>query len=474
MIALGAGLAVCGACGGGDPFDESPWSGELPEPRLEIVVNFLKALDGRVPVRMRVTGAEGEKFRFYLRGKKGDYRVHDLEFTDGSGNSIEYSRAGATFTLSPLEGNVINVSYESEPGGLGRHGYQGAIGDDWAMFDGRLYLAPANLSRIKGARVRFITPQDWTTAYPFREEGGWYYLDSMGASAIKRLMLKSCAGVGKFDQVSRRIGETAFTVSSYSAWSEQHKRTITESSFLIAEYFHDTLAFDLKSQYSVVWGPMMNDEKVFGGSYVNGTCFQQPVYKLRNYELLSHRLAHSMNKYQPTGMKIRTARDHWFKEGWASYIEVVATQATGIARPGNDVSWNSLHRRFKRGCRDNPELNIRLAEEQKAAGDTEEFIHYRKAPLAAKMLSNLVRWRSEYTMEEYMRWAWGKYGSFQRDFPVQRSLEEFSGASFEDFWVAAIDRRTGIVPAWDGYLTAGMRGDMKNAPAARAGGEPEL
>ena len=59
---------------------------------------------------------------------------------------------------------------------------------------------------------------------------------------------------------------------------------------------------------------------------------------LRAWQLLAHRLGHSINKYPPNGMSIRDRDDKWFKEGFASYIEVIATAATGAA--SDEGYWN--------------------------------------------------------------------------------------------------------------------------------------
>lgn len=465
-------LVVAGSCGGSDGWDETPWPGSPPESRVEIVVDFTRAGQGRVPVSMRLNGVEDDEFRFFLLGNVGEYEVHDVRFTDARGRPIEHLRRGIAFDLSPFEGNVIHVNYDAQPGGMGRHGAQGGVDDRWALFDGRLYLSPKNKDRLQAARLRFVTPEGWVVASPFRKDGDWYYLDMFGPEDTSRLLEKSCVGAGEFDQVRRSFGRMELRVAIYGGWNQEHKQRLADSTFRIAEYFHDTLGFDLRAPYSVVWAPRFNGQRIFGGSFVNGTCFEHDEYQLRNFELLAHRMGHSMNKYEPAGIAIRDPRDHWFREGWASYIEVTATQATGIAEVEQRPSWDSLYRRYKERRQSNPEWDIPLAEEPSSAGDTEEFIHYRKAPLITKMLANQIQWRSGRTMEEFLRAVWGKYGHFRGRLPFQQELEAFTGVSFEDFWVMSIDQRSVVVPAWDDYLTDQMRTDMERSPAALVGGQP--
>lgn len=462
-------LVVTSGCSQTDPFD-TPWPGQPPWPRIEIVADFTRAREGRVPVSMQLTGVAGDEFRFRIGGS--EYQVHDVRFTDGRGRTIQHEQRGLVWDLAPFEGTVVRAHYEAQPGGDGRHGAQGGVADDWAVFDGRLYLSPKNANRLRAARFRFIRPDGWTVASPFRQDGDWYYLDAYAPENIPQLLEKSCVGVGRFEQSTRRIGEMEVRVASYAGWRDDHKQRLADSTFEIAEYFHRTLGFDLRAPYSVVWTPRFKGQRIFGGSFVNGTCFEQDVYGLRNFELLAHRMGHSMNKYPPAGIEIRDGRDKWFREGWASYIEVTSTQATGIAQVEERPSWDSLYARYKRGRYQHPDWDIALIGEPSADGDTQEFIHYRKGPLVTKMLANWIEWRSDRTLEEFMRAIWAKYGWFRGEFPLQQDLEEFTGVSFEDFWVTMIDRRSVVVPAWDDYLTDQIRDDMQRPPAARVGGEP--
>ena len=358
-------LVVTSGCSRSDPFEE-PWPGKPPVPRVEIVADFTQAREGRVPVTMRLTGVEDDEFRFQLRGSEEEYQVHEVRFTDGRGRTIDHEQRGIVWDLAPFQGDVVHAHYQAQPGGIGRHGAQGGVAEDWALFDGRLYLSPKNETSLRAARFRFIRPEGWNVVSAFREEAGWYYLDMYAPENIPRLLEKSCVGVGRFEQDVRRIGEMDVRVASYAGWPDDHKQKLAESTFKIAEYFHETLGFDLRAPYSVVWAPRFEGQRIFGGSFVNGTCFEHDVYALRGFELLAHRMGHSMNKYEPAGMSIRNTRDRWFQEGWASYIEVVVTQATGIAEVEERPSWESLHSRYKKSRYENPEWDI--ASDRRAHG----------------------------------------------------------------------------------------------------------
>jgi Flp pilus assembly protein TadD len=396
--------------------------------------------------------------------------MHDVRFADGSGRPILYELSRSKYTLDPFEGDVVQASWEAEPGGLGRHGHQGAIRPDFATFDGRLFLMPQAAAALRTARIHFAVPRGWTVAAPFRREGDWYYVDSFKPKDTSRLLEKSCYGIGRFDVETRRLGEMEVRVASYSEWDEDHKAKVTESTFGILEYFHDTFDFDLRSPYLVVWTPRIKGRRVHGGSGLTGTCLQNPDHALRPYQLLSHRVAHCMNKYHPAGMHVADPGNRWFKEGWPSYLEVVATEATGIAKGRSH--FNSLYSSYSSTLRTNPGFDLALVREPRVKEPATEFIHYKKGPLVTKMLADLVQARSGRTLEEFMRAMWAQYGWYHDRFEVKKELEAFTGATYDDFWKMMVLTEGRVVPVWDDYLTKAIRDRMRRDPAAHVGGEP--
>jgi Flp pilus assembly protein TadD len=461
-------LFATGGCGRRSPDPE--WPGEPESPRAEIVIDLARAHDGRVPVSMRVIGAEARPYRFVFKAKQEEYGIHDVRFFDGNGHPLRHTLKKRTYVLKPFEGDVVQATWEAEPGGLARHGLQGAIREDFATFDGRLYLMPNIPARLRAARIHFTLPRGWKVATPFRREGDWYYLDTFEPNEITRLLEKSCIGAGYFEIKTRRLGDMEVRVASYAKWDDDYKEKITDSSFRILEYFHDTFDFDLRSPYLVVWSPTAEGYKVHGGSGVNGTCLQNPHGMLRPFQLLSHRVAHSMNKYHPAGMRVADPIDRWFREGWPSYMEVVATAETEVAP--DESYFERLYASYNATRRANPEFDLPLAQEPKVREPATEFIHYKKGPLVTKLLADLVRTRSERTLEEFMRAMWAKYAWYEGRFDLKRELEAFTGASFDDFWEMMVFSEGTAIPAWEGYLTDRIRNGMRNQPAAHVGGEP--
>lgn len=461
-------------CGGGadtpDTSGESPsWSRDPEMIAVEIVVDLRSAHDGRIPVQ--VTSLGGRPTHFAIQSAWSDgYAVHDLRFTDDAGRVLPHREERGRYRVEKPEGDVVKALYEMELGGKGRHGNQGVVAVDHAMFDGRLFLLPQGAVSIGSARIRFDAPDGWTVASPFRADDSWYYVDAFGPELTALVLGASCMGVGRFDHSTRRVGETEVRVASYTGWEDGHKQILADHTFRMLEYFHDTLGFDLRAPYSVVWVPKQGRDRVFGGSFANGTCYENPTGRLRNWELLAHRIAHAVNHYRPSGMRIRDDRDSWFDEGWASYMEATATRATGLAE--SDSRWSTLHNTYVRRRAQSPEIDLPLSREKQARGATREFLHYVKAPLAVKMLEYLVLSRSEHDLEQFMASIGQRYGWFEGTFSLREELETFTGASFDDFWSLMVDSKGGAIPVWDDYLTPLRLRFMKSEPAATVGDEP--
>ena len=470
-LILAAMLVV--ACGGGaDPSVSSgpgvSWSRDPEMTAVEIVVDLLSAQDGRIPVEVTAIGGRPTHFAIQSAWSDG-YSLHDLRFTDGAGQLLPHSEERGRYRIQRDAGEIVTAHYVMQLGGEGRHGKQGVVAEDHALFDGRLFLLPQGAVSVGSARIRFDAPETWTVGSPFREEDSWYYVDAFVPELTAAVLGASCVGVGRFEHSSRRVGETEVRVASYAGWEDEHKQLLADKTFRLLEYFHDTLGFDLRAPYSVVWVPKQGRDRVFGGSFSNGTCYENPTGRLRNWELLAHRIAHAMNHYRPSGMRIRDDRDSWFNEGWASYMEATATRGAGLTE--SESRWRSLLNSYRRTRAQSPEMDLPLSRQKQARGETKEYLHYVKAPLAAKMLEHLVLTRSEYSLEQFMASTWQRYGWYEKMFPLREELAAFTGASFEDFWSLMIDSAGNAIPVWDEYLTPLRLRSLQRAPAATVGDE---
>jgi hypothetical protein len=411
----------------------------------DFLIDMTRPDSGRLKVSMSITGSSTNSFT--AMGKNPDYKFSEVHFFDGTGQLIEHEQKGWIYNLiGAPEAGAAFATYTVQPGGLARHGAQGTVAEDFALFDGRVFILPKDSNDLKSARIRFEHPSEWVDATPFRKEGDWWVVDQFGDQLIRDELSSSCMGAGVFEQQTVEYGGTELRVFSHSKWDSAHKAYLFESTSAVFGWFHENLGFDLGAPYLTIWSPKSGKNRIFGGSYVNGTCFENPTQNIRSWQLLSHRIGHSMNKYNPTGMLIRDPRDHWFLEAFASYIEVIATHDVGLVK--DQAYWNTLYKRYLLTLDKHPEHNRPLASEPRTSGEAVEFLHYVKGPLVAKMLEVWIARKSGKSLVVFMKEMWAEYGRYQRPFPLREELEAFAGVSLSDFWENHVDVPGYVIPVW--------------------------
>jgi hypothetical protein len=448
------------------PLTPTTLNGEaLPGASVDIVVDLRQPESGEAQVLARFSGLSEGIDLFKAMGKDPEYLYSNITLADEDGTPVAFDVSGRRLRLNRSVGGTVELRYTVKPGGLGRHGHQGMVAENFSLFNGRMFILPARATELESARIRFELPEDWVVASALREEGGWYYTDVFGEEHTADVLSSSCIGAGPYELTTKTIGTTEYRVYSYGGWSTEHKENLAKKSLGIFDWFHGNLGFDLGAPYAVIWSPKVDSSRLFGGSHANGTCFEHPKDRVRNWELLSHRVGHSMNKYNPSGMHIRDGRDHWFKEGFASYVEVMATAGSGAAP--SEASWNDLLSKHRRRIAAHPDWDVTLGHEPAAKGDMQEYLHYTKGPVVAKLLDQVVRDRTDTTLLEFMRAMWTKYGRYQGAFPVRAELEAFTGANFDDFWALHVDAPGPLYSVWEEALA-----DRTAPVAVIASGQP--
>jgi hypothetical protein len=451
LTALGAMLVVPWASGDEPTEPEIEGFRSVGTGDLSIRVGFGDRADGALKVEMVLQGLpERNDFYFKRMGRSPEHEFSDVAFEDGTGRPIGFEEAGPKFMLEPFEGDTVVARYTAKPGGAGRHGNQGWVAADWASFDGRVYMQPRAAMQLASIQVRFDVPEGWHVATPWRQDGDAWNLDTFRREVGFESLQTACVAMGDFEERRHQVGGTELRIVAHRSFEAEHIERLFTNSTKMADWFHEHVAFDIGAPYLLAWLPKPNEDLgVFGGAWSNAACYEHPVNRHRNWELLGHRFAHPINKYNPTGMEIRDAKDHWFMEGWASYIELVSVAETDIAT--KKTAFNKLYRKYLEMRSRDPWMDHALADEASVRGEATEFLHYVKGPLAVKMLDTLMQERSGKDMEGFFRHIFGKYGGHRSQIPLRDELEAFSGVSFDDFWANHIDQTGRLLPIWPEY-----------------------
>jgi hypothetical protein len=437
--------------------------------QASVVFDVTDPTSGWIGVTARYEGLAYGPRAVFRRVSNGDeHRFREVRFTDDEGRDLPHLQEGVYWKVDDPPATLV-MTYQVQPGGLGRHGHQGFLAEDWASFDGRVLLLPRGGHGIADLKVQYQVPDTWAVHTPFRQgEHGWWHVDTTGPGWAMETLQTSCVALGRFEAESVRLGGTELRVVAHDSFDPVWRGDVVQKTIRLAEWFHHELAWDLQQPFLLAWLPKPSESGVFGGAWSTGACYEHPVENGRNWELLGHRFAHPVNKYNPTGMTLADDRDHWFMEGWASYIEVVGASANGLGPP-DEQAFNRMWRRYTKQRLHHLDFDGPLADEPRVQGEATEFLHYLKGPLVVKLLADTLEERSGKSMEAFHAAMYTRYGRHRSRLPLREELERFTGLDLSDFWSRYVDETGVIVPVWSGYgvhkpgAEAASRGPMARA-----------
>ncbi|HPZ08688.1 MAG TPA: hypothetical protein PL110_11280 [Candidatus Eremiobacteraeota bacterium] len=410
-------------------------------------------------------------YYFKQMGPEKEFKFEQVKFYDKNGAELKYNKNGRNYYLPRTDSNKMGITYSVEPGGLERHARQGYVSEDFAAFDGRIFIMPNNALKINKVKLQFQVPPQWQIINSYRKEGKWYYPDIFGKELVYESLIKSSMIFGDFEKKRKNYGNTDVFVYCYSKWEKERKKTITHKTFRLYEYFFKEFNLNPSGPYIICWLPGTSDNNIFGGTWSNSiSYYEKEEDNLRTWEVLSRRIGYSINTYKPTGMVLRDQDDIWFNEGWVSYMEIISLVAAGITE--DEYRWNKNYNTYLKYLREHPEYDCPLIDDYKITDpNIKEFLHYYKAPLVIKMLDVEMRLKTGKNMQQFMQYAYKKYGRFKKPFPFKVELEKFTGTSFEEFWNIMIRKKGYIIPVWKEYITSEIKSNINKSRGLIISGE---
>ncbi len=455
-------LAVCGilvACS--DPAAHSP----LASDTLRYQVSFIDPSQQRLRIEMDLPLSKSGQSVTLYGGVAGEYDLLSLHAITPTGQAYKLHQDGRySYVEAPAgaRNDRVRVIYEMRIGGLGRHGHQGNFDDRFAAFDGRLYLVPKEQAHIREILVRFDTtdlPSHYRVISPWQptEDKHQYRVTDYGQPQLLfKSLQKSLGAVGPFELHAEQVGDTQVELYTYAGWSPDEQQSLIDTSLTLFRYFNTRFDYQVSGgPYQIVWHPRAKDgRKIWSAVWSNGMAYEMvpgnAAAMQRNWELFGHRVAHPINEYAPWGMQFAEPDEHWFLEGWASYIELEAGQQTGVfdAAP----RWARLYQRYLEGIsREQGSLDFPLAQEKQINNaEVKEFIHYTKAPLVTRLLAHQIESQSggAQSLDGFMREIYAKYRGFNGKVPLKQALQDYTGQDMSAFWAQYIETESMLLPLW--------------------------
>jgi hypothetical protein len=421
-------------------------------PGIDVEMDLRHSGSGDIVVVMSGMQPSSGAASFLITGDPA-IQIKNLELETAAGTKLPLDRIGNRLRVAELPAGGYRVRYTASPGGSGRHGNQGNADERFAVFDGRVLVLPEAPPQWWPVRFRFELPEGWRAVSPYPTEAGRYVAGMTPLTRSRELLETTCQAFGPFEARTERFGNTDVSVHVYADWKADHKHRLAERSLNLYRAFHDRFGFDPGGIQQIVWTPRSAERRrVFGGASAIANCLEMPEENPRGYELLAHRLAHALNKYEPIGIKTAPGENRWFNEGWATYEEIAATRAAGLVE--DDRRWNGWYRSYLYTAQRNPaSSNWPLSRDHEASPALAEFLHYRKSPLVMAMLEYQVRSVGGRTLADFVRTMYPRYRNGRKSFPFRRELEQYTGRDLGRFWETMVRGAGPAIPVWPEYFT---------------------
>jgi len=179
-----------------------------------------------------------------------------------------------------------------------------------------VFVLPSDVP-IGDIRVSFNLPQSWGI-YAL-----WKKLDNVTflPQNIKSFMWSTFA-FGPFTEFTRKIGDTNVRIATYGGWDESTRESLAEYSFRMYDYMTRLFGRSVPLEtYLAVWVPVADDGNRVDSEWTDsqGTCMDARAPKDVNYGEYAHRIFHTWNGFEPTGMNMKSYEELWFGEGTDGY-----------------------------------------------------------------------------------------------------------------------------------------------------------
>jgi hypothetical protein len=418
---------------------------------------------GRIEVTAEI--ANHSKPLLVLRRQAGPQhmRIHNFRALAEDGGILPDRWYGAARVIFTGFRSKVILRYEVKPGGLGRHGHQGALYHHVGLVPGRiLFFLPWRNDNLKDFLVRFEMPPGWRAVHAWERREGEWFDPRLGGALLGESLASSTIGFGRWHSVSRDIGGNRFEVHTWDGWAPSFKARVSGRAARIFEVLQGLFRFRFPTKFVAVFVPRAPDgQGIIAGYWSNGLGNEMDD-SVRNWSLYAHRILHVLNRDHPYGTHLERHPRYldwnnpvnWLNEGVASFFEVWATRKAGIT--ASDDRFNLLWEEYLKKHVPGSKFLVPVAMEHKNRDeDVIEYLHYYKAPIVIQNLDYVLRRKSggKKDLAGFIASVYPKYASHRAALPFFDELVAYAGFDLAWFFDKyAVDDDI-LLPLWDDVFT---------------------
>jgi len=371
--------------------------------------------------------------------------VRDLKAFDerGAPLTVQYyedSEQRQTWTIAAGSAKNVTIQYKvylryfdkrAEGGGA----YIGYLSSSYLLaWAGWIFLLPTNYNGFVG--VTFSLPQGWVPAVPWQQQGGTYMAQA------GREFAESTVGLGPLESRTTAIGKSQLTVAVHKSLSGSSSLerifSFTRDSYsLVSEIFG---AFPPERYLAVYVTPIPGGGR---NDFIEAYNSQgDHVSGFDNYLMYSfvHRVFHTYNVFEPTGMSRKSGAELWFVEGCDVYYDSKIPFILGYQKNlGFMKDYLDDYRNFYGTSVDQP---VALAGDyfiQEGRTDRAIFLAYHKGALVCMLLDRLIARVSNGTrsFDSVLQQMYSRFGHMRGEYSnrdIQGIASTIAGYSFSQFF----------------------------------------
>lgn len=374
-----------------------------------------------------------------------DVRDYDAFNEKGESLPVQYSMTSSqqqAWTIIFGSAQAVSVQYkvylrcfDKQAGGQGGGTFMGYLGRDFLLaWAGWIFLLPTGYTQPLG--VKFDLPPGWVAEVPWPKEGD-YYVTKGGEE-----FASSTVGLGPFRSKTTQIDGSQLTVAVHSQFSSATAEMIFRFASDAFDYVVHAFGGTPPPMYLAVYTPYpegsnsrndMIEAYNSAGDSIAG--FDMVVM----YSFL-HRLVHTFNAFQPTGMGRASGAENWFSEGCNVYYDSKIPFTLGYRRDLNYMKdYLQEYEQYYGTSSDQPLASVGNLSGSEGRSDRVIFLQYNKGALACMVIDNLMLRATNGTksFDTVLQEMYKRFGGFKGRYSnsvIQSYASEKSGFDFTKFF----------------------------------------
>lgn len=315
----------------------------------------------------------------------------DLTCTNDKGTLLSYKKVGNELIIFGNKASSINIKYQIKLGSLGKHGHQGIqVNDKLVAFEGsQVFILPIQTQQqdtnIFGQlKVDYKIQELKDKIVPF-QNGDSSYIKSPNWSDYYSFM-KASFVFGKLININPE--NKSYTLVTNKAPKLLEKK-MTQFTSLV-NYYIKLFGYKPENLSLILLDKYKDEKGIIAGAGANTICASFDPDKIRDWQLLSHRLFHVFFDGTVKSQNYHTPPNLWLYEGLATYYETKSTSE--LFNRGKNQDFLNIYKSYIYSYFHNPSLFALSPMDEKTIAKSNgltEFLHYTQAPLVVKYIEDI-------------------------------------------------------------------------------------